>query len=102
MNAKNAATSKAERDFARPLLLSALDALKETIREKELHHGEYLVRRVAAQCNALQIPHEAELNHLTRYENQLLRNIYRAEHELERMQRLRRGEKVPPPTARVN
>ena len=41
------------------------------------------------------------LNRLMRCENHLSRQIERDENTLERMQRLRRGEKVPPPTARV-
>jgi hypothetical protein len=34
---------------------------------------------------------------LLRYEARLERQMYRAMHELERLQRLRRGEVVPPP-----
>jgi hypothetical protein len=103
-DAKNAATSEAEgeREFARAMLLSSLEGLKSAIRAEQFRHLEYLTRRAAAQRNALGVPQEAVLDRLMRYENQLLRNIYRAEHELERMQRLRRGEEVPPPSARVD
>jgi hypothetical protein len=97
----NAATSPEDGGFVRNLLLNGLEPLKNTIRREIIHHGEYLPRRVKAKRNALLVPQEAVLNRLMRYENNLLQNMYRAQHELERMQRLRRGDEVPPPSARV-
>jgi hypothetical protein len=91
-----------EWEFGRAMMQSGLEGLKNAIHQVQLHHFEHLIRRVSAQSAAAQVPQEAVLDRLMRYENQLLRNIYRAEHELERMQRLRLGEKVPPPSARVN
>jgi hypothetical protein len=46
--------------------------------------------------NALLVPKEAVLDLHHRYEEQILRKYYRARHELERMQRLRQGDEVPP------
>jgi hypothetical protein len=66
-----------------------------------VYHGKYAAFKLEATKNALELPQEAVLNRLTRYENHLLLNMYRAEHQLERMQRLRRGEEVPPPAVRV-
>ena len=60
------------------------------------------MRRAEAQRNALLIPQVAVLDRLLRYESHLLRNIERDENALERMQRLRRSEKVPPPPARID
>lgn len=96
-----AATSPEDGSFVRDLLLNGVECLKNTIRQEILYHGEYLPRRLKAKRNALQVPQEAVLNRFMRYENHLLQNMYRAQHELERMQRLRRGDVVPPPSARV-
>jgi hypothetical protein len=101
-SAENVATSKANREFTRPWLLDLLDCLKETMRREQLHHAEFLIRRAEAQRNALLVPQEALLNRTTRCENHLLGKIECDENALERMQRLRHGEKVPPPSVRVN
>jgi hypothetical protein len=91
-----------EREFARAMLLGALNSLKETIRVEQLNHFEKLIRRAAADYKSAQVPQEGTLDRLTRYETHVLRILYRAELALERMQRLRRGDKVPPPSARVD
>ena len=90
-----------EREFARNMLQSTLDSLKEAIRAVQARHSDRVVQRAVAEYRAAQVPQEAVLDRHARYEKQLLNNLYRAEYALERMQRLRRGEKVPPPTARV-
>lgn len=101
-SAQDAIPSKEERRQVRSFLLSGLDSLKETIEQAQVRHGQYIYSKVTAQCDAVLVPQEAVLNRLTRYENHLLRNLYRAEHELERMQRLRFGDEVAPPSARVD
>ena len=58
------------------------------------------MRRSEAQRNALLLPQEAMLNRTTRCESYLLRIIDKDENALERMQRLRLGEKIPPPSTR--
>ena len=100
--AKSTATSEVEWELTRPWLLSALDSLKEALRREKFHHAEHLIRRAEGKRSALLLPQEALLNRTTRCESHLLRNIEKDENALERMQRLRRGEKVPPPSARVN
>jgi len=44
----------------------------------------------------LAVPSEAVANRLLRYESAIERQFYRALHELERLQRMRAGEPVPP------
>jgi len=51
---------------------------------------------------SLLLPQVAVLDRLLRYESHILRNIERDENALERMQRLRRGEKVPIPPVRTD
>jgi len=101
-SAQDAIPSKEEGREVRSFLLLGLDSLKGTIEEAQVRHGQYIYSKVTAQCDAALVPQEAVLNRLTRYENHLLRNLYRAEHELERMQRFRLGDEVAPPSARVD
>jgi hypothetical protein len=84
------------------LLLNGLSRLKDAIIQEEVYHLDYIPLNVTAKSNALQVPQEAVLNRLTRYENHLLRHLYRAQHELERMKRIRLGDKVAPPSASTN
>jgi len=85
----------------RVILLSALKSLRVAIERAQVAHAEHIASKVTAQADALLVPGEATLNRLMQYEAHLLRNIYRAEHALERAQRLRLGDDVPPPSARV-
>ena len=101
-SATNAATCEAQRDVMRELLLNVLDTLKQVIQGQQLYHSQNMIRRAEAQRNALLIPTEAVLNRIVRCENHILRNIDKDENALERMQRRRLGEMVPPPTARAN
>jgi|HubBroStandDraft_6_1064221.scaffolds.fasta_scaffold206139_1 hypothetical protein len=98
----NAGPSEKDWEISRDLLLDGLDVIKQAIGLEKLHHTEHLGRRSLAIRDACLVAQEADLNRLTRYEDHLLRHRDRDELALERMQRLRRGEKVPPPTARVN
>ncbi len=45
----------------------------------------------------LALPADGDVGKLLRCESAALREIYQAEHELERLQRLRRGDLVPAP-----
>ena len=45
------------------------------------------------------LPPEAELEKLTRYEGSLERQFYKALNQLERVQRMRAGDKIPAPIA---
>lgn len=95
----NAESSEPVSDMTRELLLNLLSTLNHRIGEEQVFHGQHLVRRTEAQRDALLVPQTAVLDRLLRYETHILRNIDRDENALERMQRLRRGEKVPPPSA---
>jgi hypothetical protein len=98
---KDAATSEADRDHLRDLLLQVLQALKRAIQREQLYHSQHMMRRAEGQRNSLLVPQEADLNRFMRYENHLSSLQERHELALERRQRMRRGEKVPPPTARI-
>jgi len=91
---------EAEWDFARACLLGVLDSLKTFIEGERSYHGQQMVQRSEGQRNALLVPQEAELDRLMRYDKHISSQYDRDELALERMQRLRRGEKVPPPPAR--
>ena len=99
--ATNAARAAAKQEVVRSVLLDWLGVMKNAISQEKLYHIQYLGRRSEGKRNACLLPQEADLNRLMRWENHLSRQIERDENTLERMQRLRRGEKVPPPTARV-
>jgi hypothetical protein len=98
-SATNAESSETVSDLTRQLLLNVLSTLNDQIIEERVFHGQYLIRRAQAQGDALFVPQTAVLDRLLRYETHILRNIDRDENALERMQRLRQGEKVPPPPA---
>lgn len=53
------------------------------------------------RLNATQVPPPAAMDHLVRYEAHLIRDIHRILNELERLQRMRRGQPAPP-TLNVN
>lgn len=85
----------------RELVPQALDKLKEIIQIQQVHDGEFIASKINAQNNKLLSPREATLNNLLGYEQNLTQRSNDAEHELERMQRLRFGDEVPPPTVRI-
>ena len=98
--ATKAARAAGKLEFDCSLLLGALRVMKDAIGLEKLYHVQCLGRRSEGKRNACLLPQEADLNRLIRWENHLSRQIERDENALERMQRLRRGEKVPPPNAR--
>jgi hypothetical protein len=91
-----------EKNFARMLLGSAANSLKEFIQEQQVYYFQQRIKGESSQLNTLMVLPEASLNRFTGYEDHLLKKITNAEHELERMQRLRMGHKVPPPSARID
>lgn len=56
-------------------------------------------RLLANHRRANLLPSDAQLNKVTRYEASLERSLYKALHELQRMQAARQGQHVPPPVA---
>ncbi|HTS17108.1 MAG TPA: hypothetical protein VMP11_06010 [Verrucomicrobiae bacterium] len=75
-----------EKELARCEAKTALAA------EREEHEAE-------ARRDATFLPETAVAEKIVRYEGSLERQLYRAMNQLERMQRLRKGEAVPPPLA---
>jgi hypothetical protein len=70
--------------------LSRLESLKDACEEREAQEERSL--RAASV-----LPSRPALEKIIRYESKLERQLYRALNQLERLQRLRRGEAVPPP-----
>jgi hypothetical protein len=99
-SAESAATLPEAGGFTRDLLLNGVECLKRTICQEAVYHGQYPVLKVEAKKNALHVPQEAVLDRFTRYENHCVSKMTEAENKLERMQRLRRGDEVFPPSAR--
>lgn len=64
--------------------------------EKEKHKNELKLQVVKKLGN---IPAKEELDRLLRYESTIERQFYKALNQLERIQRLRSGDNVPPPIA---
>jgi len=78
----------------RALLLEAIDVRLEMIRLFEKRAQE---RRTLEEAQSLSLPAADVIDKLIRYESHLDRQLYRAMDQLERLQRQRRGENVPPP-----
>ena len=70
--------------------LKALDLLKQ-------HALESSKLEVEAETRSLSLPSQDATDKLLRYEAHLDRQLYRAMDQLERLQRQRKGEKIPPP-----
>jgi hypothetical protein len=88
--------------ISREALLAKTRARLVTGLEKqrsELHVAEWRQREAIrkARQNLLPLAHEADK--LVRYEGHLERCLYKALHELQRLQAARQGEKVPAPAA---
>ena len=72
------------------LRLKELESLKQHTLERAKFEQE-------AEARSLSLPAEDATDKLLRYEAHLDRQLYRAMDQLERLQRQRKGEKVPPP-----
>jgi CRISPR/Cas system-associated endonuclease Cas1 len=70
--------------------LSLISLLEEHTLEREKLQG-------AAETRSFSLPPADATDKLLRYEAHLDKQLYRAMGQLERLQRLRRGESVPPP-----
>jgi hypothetical protein len=70
--------------------LSMISLFEEHAVEREKLQGD-------AQARSFSLPPADATDKLLRYEAHLDRQLYRAMDQLERLQRQRRGEKVPPP-----
>jgi hypothetical protein len=83
----------------RDILLAYVD--KQLVELRQLR--PVLVAREQTESDHLQaaamLPAPETLDKLLRYETALKRHLYRAMHQLERLQRMRKGEEIPPPMA---
>ena len=70
--------------------LNRISAFKEYALEREKLAGD-------AEARSFSLPPVDATDKLLRYEAHLDRQLYRAMDQLERLQRQRRGERVPPP-----
>ncbi len=88
------------------LSISAVIVLTSCDENAEPHKKEILALKKQKQKNQLKlqvvkklgnIPSKEELDRLLRYEGTIERQLYKAMNQLERLQRLRAGDSVPPP-----
>ena len=70
--------------------LDRIDLDKKCVREREKLEG-------GAQTRSFSLPPADVTDKLIRYESHIDRQLYRAMDQLERLQRSRKGEVVPPP-----
>jgi hypothetical protein len=70
--------------------LDHINLLEEYAQQREKLEGE-------AEAGSFSLPPADVTDKLIRYEAHIDRQLYRAMDQLERLQRLRRGEVVPPP-----
>jgi hypothetical protein len=97
-------TSSAQADDSantRDLALGLIDLELVNLRTfaDELMQSELNENSVQKQIRSL--PTAERADKILRYESHIQRQLYRAMHELERLQRRRKGEFVPPPLARL-
>lgn len=88
--------SRSDDAARRAQVLACLDSMKGDleIRREQLVQKERLDE--GHRRRVLAVPSEAMASRLLRYEGAIERQFYRALHELERLQRMRAGEPVPP------
>jgi len=67
-----------------------MEDLKEMVKEKEELETE-------AKIFSLALPSKEPMDKILRYETTIERQLYRAMNQLERLQRQRKGEIIPPP-----
>jgi hypothetical protein len=85
------------RDNHQRAVLSYIDLELETYAELAEQREEREEKEETAQQAANVLPAAEVLEKIMRYEGSLERQLYRAMHQLERLQRRRGGESVPPP-----
>jgi hypothetical protein len=78
-------------------LREALDRERDALRERLKLVADGERRELEVQHALLAVPLAADLDRIIRYESSLLRGFYRASYQLERVQRQRKGDFVPPP-----
>ncbi len=77
--------------------LAYIDSELEHILWSKARHEKREKEEEEARQAAALLPESSVLDKILRYETKLERQLYRAINQLERLQRLRQGEAVPPP-----
>lgn len=88
---------RAEEDRRRAVVVALIDDQLEKIRQFEGYATQREKLAVDAEARSFSLPADDSAEKLLRYEAHLDRQLYRAMDQLERLQRQRRGETVPPP-----
>jgi hypothetical protein len=84
-------------------MIELIDAELENLEMLKEYADAALILETMAHRKICSLPAAEQADKLLRYETHLDRQLYRAMHELERLQRQRKGEAVPPPlTVRFN
>jgi hypothetical protein len=78
-------------------ILAAIDRMLQSYAWQEQDAREREQTEESARQAAAVLPSADTLDKILRYETTLERQMYRAMHQLERLQRMRHGEAVPPP-----
>jgi hypothetical protein len=81
----------------REILAAFIDARLESINELKACSSEREYLALDAEARSFSLPPADATDKLLRYEAHVDRGLYRAMDQLERLQRRRRGENVPPP-----
>jgi len=81
----------------REFVIGLIDRRSEMLEWLREHAEKNLRMELDAKARSLALPDRAATDTLLRYETHLDRQLYRAMDELERRQRRRKGENVPPP-----
>ena len=93
-NRPSGAADDKEAEEKRAAVVAAIDAQLERIKDYALGREKLAGD---AEARSFSLPPTDATDKLLRYESHLDRQLYRAMDQLERLQRQRRGEKVPPP-----
>jgi hypothetical protein len=86
-----------EAEEKRSAVVAAIDRQLETINDFKNYASERGELTADSEARSYSLPPAEATDKLLRYESHLDRQLYRAMDELERLQRRRRGENIPPP-----
>jgi hypothetical protein len=86
-----------EKQIDKSTVVAWIDTQLETIRMFQDYVPEHNKLHEDAEARTFSLPPAEATDKLLRYETHFDRQLYRAMDQLERMQRQRRGENVPPP-----
>jgi len=99
--AKERGDDKSEETKLKEIIVTYVDSEVERLTELEKFAGKADTQRIEYKSSAAIIPSQEISERLLRYETHLSREIDRALNQLERLQRMRKGQPVPP-TLNVN